>query len=178
MKSIKSFKIITNSFFLNLCKFPLLFILILPTILADPHIRSAEAYCNSPWDCPDLDPTDNRSPANPGNLKNTIQNNLDRTFKISLKNNTSNTIWVAINRVLVPDSSEFYAMGYWEIAPGEKAYVADTPNRIVYFSAHDRNGKYWGDENTQFKVLRDGKIRPFFKTDMGDSYTSFTQEFN
>ncbi len=151
--------------------------LVLPAMLAAPNIPSAQAYCKSPWDCPDLDPTDNRSPVNPGNVKNTIQNNIDQTFKIYLKNNTSRPIWVAINSVLIPRGN-FFVRGYWKIDPGERVYVADTPQRIVYFSAYDQYGKYWGDQNHTWKVPIDGKTRKFFEQNMGDSYKTFTQEFN
>lgn len=177
IKLIKSFTILTNSFFLNFSKFPLLFLLTMPVMLATPNIPMAEARCNSLWDCPALDPTDRRSPINPASIKETVNNTVNQTFKVSIKNNSRNTIWVAANAVVFP-GGDFYTQGYWKLSPGETAYILDTPNRYIEFSAYDTNGTYWGDKKNQKKVLRDGKFRPFFQTDMGSRHNSFTQSFN
>ena len=149
----------------------------LSVMLANPNIPKAEARCRSLFDCPALDPTDRRSNLNPGTLKDNVNNAVNPTFKVSVKNSSRTTIWVAANAVRIPGGS-FFTQGYWELTPGDTAYILDTPNRYIEFSAYNENGGYWGDKNNQKKVMKDGKFRPFFQTDMGDRRKSFTQSFD
>jgi hypothetical protein len=124
-----------------------------------------------------LDPTCKGGILDKGAIKDNINNAVNQTFKVSVKNNSKTTIWVAANAVIIPGGS-FFTQGYWELTPGDTAYILNTPNRYIEFTAYNKNGNYWGNKNNQKKVAKDGEFRPFFQTDMGATHRSFTQSFD
>lgn len=75
--------------------------------------------------------------------------------KILLENKCHRTIWTALHYVDL--NGKWVTQGWWKIAPGEKAYVADTRNSVYYFHAKSDNGQYnWGSRDYAWRVNNEG----------------------
>lgn len=97
-------------------------------------------------------------------------------FRVSVKNKCHATIWVAI-RYKLTSIDYWITDGWWELYPGETAYIADTKNRHVYFTAQSDDGHSWGSSDYVYSVNHKTEEK-FFHTNMGSSFAAFTQEFS
>lgn len=122
-------------------------------------------------------------------------------FKVDIRNNTSQTIWVAAMYLRGPEPlkgdesevqtcrvtgcdgsgrSQWVTDGYWELSPGETAFILGgahnrISNRYIFFHAHDAQGNVWGNSEHIWEV--NGEPREFFKADMGGEIVKYTQWF-
>lgn len=162
------------------------------TILGSPQQARAD-FCIDVWndDC-DIIPDEYLPEVIPGN----------DFYNIHVTNKSDRTIWIAVsyyrqgvegyesscstvdgsgeNCSVGSQPSEWVTDGYWQLEPGQTAFIlgedARIFNRYIYFHAHTADGMYWGDNQTMFSV--NGTLQPFFMTDMGSSITVFTQSFS
>lgn len=110
-------------------------------------------------------------------------------YKVNIKNGCSKPIWVAVhfkNYDKDPNGSsclgggthcvnKWITRGWWRLNPGQSKYIADTRNRIIYFSAHTQDRKEtWGSDHT-WSVR--GVSEKFFKATMTNSFSDWTQRF-
>ena len=115
------------------------------------------------------------------------------SFDVYLHNKTGKTIWVAARYYKdvpdrtdsplggggVSDTHEWEAAGYWKVSPYEKILILyqrdDVVGRNIYFHAHSQDGSTWGSSNRKYTVR--GREQPFFRADMGGSFSEYTQGF-
>lgn len=74
------------------------------------------------------------------------------------------------------EQPEWEAEGFWNLNPGESAYILNTTNKFVYFTAFAQDGTAWGDERFQWDIQ--GQRRTFFEVSMGNSFTNYTHSFS
>jgi hypothetical protein len=134
-----------------------------------------------------LDPT---NPLDPN--RNIFEGNHKYYYHVYIQNKTNRPIWVAVHfRPNAPGSSgsesdlavvipvRWRTEGYWKLNPGQKTLILDDEerisNRIIYFHAHDEQGKIWGSNEISFDIR--GENQPFFKANMGDEIGTYTQSF-
>jgi len=113
-------------------------------------------------------------------------------YHVYIQNKTNRPIWVAVHFRQAPPSSSgsdsdlavviparWITKGYWKLNPGQKTIILDDEerisNRIIYFHAHDEQGKLWGSNETVFEISNENQ--PFFKANMGDKIGTYTQSF-
>jgi uncharacterized membrane protein len=94
--------------------------------------------------------------------------------EIHIKNETNEHIWVAIHYQPL-GSSGFVSQGWWELCPGECAYIADSINGTIYFYAYSAESDLVWSGNDYFYV--DGQLYPFFSQYTGPEWVLFTQRF-
>lgn len=95
--------------------------------------------------------------------------------KIYFKNNCYKTIWTALH--YVDTDGEWKTEGWWKVQPNEKAYVADTRNRIYYIHAQSEDGQnsWSGDYNFNIR----GDVKGFKKKEITtDEWGKWTQSFS
>lgn len=97
--------------------------------------------------------------------------------KIYFENKCHRTIWTAIHYVDL--NGKWSVEGWWEIAPGQKAYVANTRNTVYYFHATSDNKKYrWGSQNYMWNVNNQGPF-DFLKGQISSKeWGTWTQQFS
>jgi V8-like Glu-specific endopeptidase len=96
-------------------------------------------------------------------------------FKLHLKNKCHRTIWVAIHTSDL--DAQWTVKGWWKLAPGEKAYVANTRNINYYFHAESDNGLKWSGDKYWYvrgKGPYGFKHKKIGLTEWGDFTQSFT----
>ena len=108
-------------------------------------------------------------------------------YHIYIQNKTNRPIWVAVHfrkdgykRVGTQyEYDQWRTEGYWKLNPGQKTLILDDEerisNRIIYFHAHDEQGKVWGSSEKVFDIR--GENQPFFEANMGDEIGKYTQSF-
>ncbi|MEG4085216.1 hypothetical protein [Microcoleus sp. POL10_C6] len=113
-------------------------------------------------------------------------------YHVYIQNKTNRPIWVAVNFLQSPPGSsgsdsdlavvipaQWRTEGYWKLNPGQKTLILDDEerisNRIIYFHAHDEQGKSWGSSEKVFDIR--GENQPFFEANMGDEIGKYTQSF-
>lgn len=113
-------------------------------------------------------------------------------YEVSVQNNCNQKIWVAIHAKGYDTSrngssslscdgckkpSDWFTNGWWALNPGQKAFIATTRNRTVYFSAHTSGRrKTWGNSSYRWNVR--GKSEKFFAAKMSNSFSKWTQSFS
>jgi hypothetical protein len=106
-------------------------------------IPQAYAGCSSIFNCPDLDPTDSRSPLNPGNIRESIpapsvpQLQYD-SFSILNRCNKILNVTVEIK----PLNANRWVTNNYVFSPGERGLIDRTSNRYVYVSARSTDGSF------------------------------------
>ena len=108
-------------------------------------------------------------------------------YHIYIQNNTNRPILVAVHfrqdaykpMGTTYGINQWITEGYWELNPGQKTLILDNEerisNRIIYFHAHDEQGKSWGSSEKVFDIR--GENQPFFEANMGDEIGTYTQSF-
>lgn len=102
----------------------------------------------------------------------------EKTFdKIFYLNKCNQTIWTAIRYKDL--SGEWVTGGWWKLAPGEKAYVANTRNRIYYIHATSNDGKITWGNNRDYDWQVRGKGPYLFSESKitSNSWGDWTQSF-
>lgn len=95
--------------------------------------------------------------------------------EIHIQNNTSEHLWVAVH-YMPPGANGFVSEGWWELCPGESAYIVDSVNSNVYFYAYSAESDLEWSGSDYFYV--DGELTPFFLTNTGSEWVNFTYHFN
>jgi len=108
-------------------------------------------------------------------------------YHIYIQNNTNRPIWVAVHfrqdayehRGTTYGINQWITEGYWKLNPGQKTLILDNEerisNRIIYFHAHDEQGKSWGSSEKVWDIR--GENQPFFEANMGEEIGTYTQSF-
>lgn len=111
-------------------------------------------------------------------------------YEVNVKNLCARPIWVAVHYKdydREPNGSSclgggssctsgWITKGWWKLNIGETKYIANTRNRIIYFSGHSEDRRFnWGYSDRLYKV--NGKSEKFFEATMTNSFSNWTQTF-